>query len=157
MYLQCGYIMDVQRGHCWRCEKALPDPSVHCNDCPLAVYCSTTCQDRDKVRHGAVECQVFGPKCNNCGNKATREVIIIIFIINTTVEQNSNQANLLLFTAFAESIKPFWTYCHLSIQGHQKQSYQLNMYHWCVLKFQFNIILAHADKISKHQELSFIT
>ncbi|XP_071800599.1 uncharacterized protein [Asterias amurensis] len=61
--------MDVQRGHCWRCEKALPDPSVHCNDCPLAVYCTASCKVRDRVRHKAVECQIFGPKCNTCGNK----------------------------------------------------------------------------------------
>ncbi|XP_033630000.1 uncharacterized protein LOC117292171 [Asterias rubens] len=59
--------MDVKPGHCWRCEKALPDCVVRCDRCNKAVYCSNLCQKRDLVRHGAVECQIFGPKtCTYC-------------------------------------------------------------------------------------------
>ncbi|XP_022092712.1 uncharacterized protein LOC110980389 [Acanthaster planci] len=59
--------MDVKPGHCWRCEKSLPEHAVRCDRCPKAVYCSDPCKKHDCVRHGAVECQVFGPKsCSYC-------------------------------------------------------------------------------------------
>ncbi|XP_071800600.1 uncharacterized protein [Asterias amurensis] len=60
--------MDVQHGHCWRCEKQLPKCSVQCPECPLAKYCTRSCLDRDTARHKSVECQVFGKKkCSECG------------------------------------------------------------------------------------------
>ncbi|XP_038047682.1 uncharacterized protein LOC119721796 [Patiria miniata] len=60
--------MDVQPGHCWCCEKHLPQRTVSCSRCPVAVYCTTSCRDRDKVRHGAVECEIFqAKKCSACG------------------------------------------------------------------------------------------
>ncbi|XP_038066879.1 uncharacterized protein LOC119736924 [Patiria miniata] len=60
--------MDVQPGHCWRCEKILPEHTVPCSRCPMAVYCSTQCRDRDSIRHSAVECEMFGEKqCSACG------------------------------------------------------------------------------------------
>ncbi|XP_022088316.1 uncharacterized protein LOC110978003 [Acanthaster planci] len=59
--------MDVRKGHCWRCEKPLPQKPLKCHGCPLAEYCSTPCKQQDKVRHGSVECEVFGPKrCTHC-------------------------------------------------------------------------------------------
>ncbi|XP_022092711.1 uncharacterized protein LOC110980388 [Acanthaster planci] len=59
--------MDVKPGHCWRCEKLLPEHAVRCDRCPKAMYCSDPCKKRDRVRHGAVECQVFGPQsCSHC-------------------------------------------------------------------------------------------
>ncbi|XP_038047683.1 uncharacterized protein LOC119721797 [Patiria miniata] len=62
--------MDVQPGHCWSCEKRLPQRTVPCDRCPVAVYCTTSCRDRDKVRHGAVECEIFQPKkCSACGKR----------------------------------------------------------------------------------------
>ncbi|XP_033635457.1 uncharacterized protein LOC117296566 isoform X1 [Asterias rubens] len=64
--------MDVPSGQCWRCEKILPDQHVHCGDCPIAQYCTTSCRDRDSIRHTSVECQIFGPKkCSKCGKKGT--------------------------------------------------------------------------------------
>ncbi|XP_038048048.1 uncharacterized protein LOC119722173 [Patiria miniata] len=60
--------MDVQRGHCWRCEKVLPQLTVPCSRCNVAVYCSTPCLDNDTARHSSVECRMFGPRrCGNCG------------------------------------------------------------------------------------------
>ncbi|XP_038054012.1 uncharacterized protein LOC119726427 [Patiria miniata] len=60
--------MDVQPGHCWRCEKILPQRTVPCSRCPMAVYCCTQCRDRDSIRHSAVECEMFGEKkCSACG------------------------------------------------------------------------------------------
>ncbi|XP_038047660.1 uncharacterized protein LOC119721773 [Patiria miniata] len=65
-------IMDVQRGHCWRCEKVLPQLTVPCSRCNMAVYCSTSCLGNDTARHSSVECQMFGPRqCGNCGKTAT--------------------------------------------------------------------------------------
>ncbi|XP_038048055.1 uncharacterized protein LOC119722102 [Patiria miniata] len=63
--------MDVQPGHCWRCERVLPQHSVPCEFCKMAKYCSTPCRNRDKVRHGSVECQLYGLKtCAACGRRA---------------------------------------------------------------------------------------
>ncbi|XP_038048056.1 uncharacterized protein LOC119722103 [Patiria miniata] len=63
--------MDVQPGHCWRCERVLPQHSVPCEFCKIAKYCSTPCRDRDKVRHGSVECQLYRHKtCASCGRTA---------------------------------------------------------------------------------------
>ncbi|XP_038047659.1 uncharacterized protein LOC119721772 [Patiria miniata] len=60
--------MDVQPGHCWFCEKPLPQRTVSCSRCPVAVYCASSCRDRDTVRHGAVECEIFqAKKCSACG------------------------------------------------------------------------------------------
>ncbi|XP_038048054.1 uncharacterized protein LOC119722101 [Patiria miniata] len=65
--------MDVQPGHCWRCEKGLPQHAVPCSRCPVAVYCTTSCRDRDKVRHASIECQLYGPKrCSKCGTMADK-------------------------------------------------------------------------------------
>ncbi|XP_022102257.1 uncharacterized protein LOC110985506 [Acanthaster planci] len=62
--------MDITKGHCWRCEKPLPQHSVKCSGCPLAEYCSRGCLQKDRVRHGSVECQVFGTKrCKQCGKQ----------------------------------------------------------------------------------------
>ncbi|XP_038048046.1 uncharacterized protein LOC119722095 [Patiria miniata] len=62
--------MDVKPGHCWCCEKRLPQRTVPCDRCPVAVYCTTSCRDRDKVRHGAVECEIFqAKKCSACGKR----------------------------------------------------------------------------------------
>ncbi|XP_038048045.1 uncharacterized protein LOC119722094 [Patiria miniata] len=62
--------MDVQPGHCWFCEKRLPQRTLPCDGCPVAVYCTTSCRDRDKVRHGAVECEIFqAKKCSTCGRR----------------------------------------------------------------------------------------
>ncbi|XP_038048044.1 uncharacterized protein LOC119722093 [Patiria miniata] len=62
--------MDVQPGHCWFCEKRLQQRTVPCDGCPVAVYCTTSCRDRDKVRHGAVECEIFqAKKCSTCGKR----------------------------------------------------------------------------------------
>ncbi|XP_038063841.1 uncharacterized protein LOC119734416 [Patiria miniata] len=59
--------MDVKPGNCWRCMKPLPESLVTCGRCPQAKYCSDQCQEQDRVRHGAVECQMFGPKsCSYC-------------------------------------------------------------------------------------------
>ncbi|XP_071807525.1 uncharacterized protein [Asterias amurensis] len=59
--------MDVIEGHCFRCEKILPSECVKCTGCPVAEYCSKRCLQQDKVRHGSVECLVFGPKqCERC-------------------------------------------------------------------------------------------
>ncbi|XP_038063849.1 uncharacterized protein LOC119734421 [Patiria miniata] len=59
--------MDVKPGNCWRCMKPLPEGPVTCGRCPQAKYCSDQCQRQDRVRHGAVECQMFGPKsCSYC-------------------------------------------------------------------------------------------
>ncbi|XP_033635672.1 uncharacterized protein LOC117296738 [Asterias rubens] len=67
--------MDVKRGHCWRCEKLLPKHLVCCNLCSMAEYCSTLCQDTDRIRHTSVECLMFGPKiCNNCGYKGNTKL-----------------------------------------------------------------------------------
>ncbi|XP_038048053.1 uncharacterized protein LOC119722100 [Patiria miniata] len=64
-------IMDVQRGHCWRCEKVLPQLTVPCSRCNIAVYCSTPCLGNDTARHSSVECQMFGPqRCGNCEKTA---------------------------------------------------------------------------------------
>ncbi|XP_038047619.1 uncharacterized protein LOC119721694 [Patiria miniata] len=60
--------MDVRKGHCWRCEKPLPKHPTKCRGCPQAEYCSSGCQGKDQVRHGSVECKLFGPKpCSHCG------------------------------------------------------------------------------------------
>ncbi|XP_038053985.1 uncharacterized protein LOC119726400 [Patiria miniata] len=60
--------MDVQPGHCWCCENILPEHTVPCDRCPMAVYCCTQCRDRDNFRHSAVECEMFGEKkCSACG------------------------------------------------------------------------------------------
>ncbi|XP_038057360.1 uncharacterized protein LOC119728966 [Patiria miniata] len=62
--------MDVKRGHCWRCERQLPEDLVRCSQCPQAEYCSRGCLQEDRVRHGSVECQNFGPKrCSQCGKQ----------------------------------------------------------------------------------------
>ncbi|XP_038066904.1 uncharacterized protein LOC119736939 [Patiria miniata] len=60
--------MDVQPGHCWRCEeKILPEHTVPCSRCPMAVYCSTLCRDKDSIRHSAMECEIYGDKkCSAC-------------------------------------------------------------------------------------------
>ncbi|XP_038066350.1 uncharacterized protein LOC119736402 [Patiria miniata] len=60
--------MDVQPGHCWRCEeKILPEHTVPCSRCPMAVYCSTQCQVKDSNRHSTVECEMFEEKiCSTC-------------------------------------------------------------------------------------------
>ena len=71
--------MDVQRGHCWRCEKVLPEHLVHCDNCPMAEYCTTSCRDTDRARHSSVECQVFGPKtCNTCGKTGDMKEVIVV-------------------------------------------------------------------------------
>ncbi|XP_033646966.1 uncharacterized protein LOC117306594 [Asterias rubens] len=63
--------MDVQRGHCWRCEVQL-EQTIHCPDCKMAEYCSTTCEHRDRVRHRSRECPLFGTRsCNKCNKKGT--------------------------------------------------------------------------------------
>ncbi|XP_038048058.1 uncharacterized protein LOC119722105 [Patiria miniata] len=63
--------MDVQPGHCWRCEGVLPQHSVPCEFCKIAKYCSTPCRNRDKARHQSVECQLYGLKtCASCGRRA---------------------------------------------------------------------------------------
>ena len=68
--------MDVKRGHCWRCEKLLPNHLVCCIHCSMAEYCSTLCQDTDRIRHTSVECLMFGPKiCNNCGYKGNTKLV----------------------------------------------------------------------------------
>ncbi|XP_071801209.1 uncharacterized protein [Asterias amurensis] len=63
--------MDVQRGHCWRCEVQL-EQTIHCPDCKMAEYCSSTCEHRDRVRHRSRECPLFGTRsCNKCNKKGT--------------------------------------------------------------------------------------
>ncbi|XP_038047661.1 uncharacterized protein LOC119721775 [Patiria miniata] len=63
--------MDVQPGRCWRCERVLPQHSVPCEFCRIAKYCSTPCRNKDKVRHGSVECHLYGDnKCDTCGRTA---------------------------------------------------------------------------------------
>ncbi|XP_022089909.1 uncharacterized protein LOC110978891 isoform X2 [Acanthaster planci] len=63
--------MDVQRGHCWRCEKVLPQQILACHRCNMAVYCSKACRRRDEARHSSVECQMFSPRqCENCAKTA---------------------------------------------------------------------------------------
>ncbi|XP_071801196.1 uncharacterized protein [Asterias amurensis] len=63
--------MDVQRGHCWRCEVQL-EQTIHCPDCKMAEYCSSTCEHRDRVRHRSRECPLFGTRsCNKCKKKGT--------------------------------------------------------------------------------------
>ncbi|XP_022107997.1 uncharacterized protein LOC110988607 isoform X2 [Acanthaster planci] len=62
--------MDVKTGHCWRCAKPLPQQAVKCSMCPLAEYCSRDCLQQDRVRHGSVDCRVFGTKrCKQCGKQ----------------------------------------------------------------------------------------
>ncbi|XP_038047658.1 uncharacterized protein LOC119721771 [Patiria miniata] len=62
--------MDVQPGHCWCCEKPHPQTTVPCDGCPVAVYCTTSCRDRDKVRHSTLECEIFqANKCSACGKR----------------------------------------------------------------------------------------
>ncbi|XP_033646970.1 uncharacterized protein LOC117306596 isoform X1 [Asterias rubens] len=63
--------MDVQRGHCWRCKVKL-EQTIHCPDCKMAEYCSSTCENRDRVRHRSRECPLFGTRsCNKCNKKGT--------------------------------------------------------------------------------------
>ncbi|XP_033635466.1 uncharacterized protein LOC117296567 isoform X4 [Asterias rubens] len=63
--------MDVQRGHCWRCEVQL-EQTIHCPDCKMAEYCSSTCEHRDRVRHRSRECPLFGTRsCKKCKKKGT--------------------------------------------------------------------------------------
>ncbi|XP_033635916.1 uncharacterized protein LOC117296920 [Asterias rubens] len=61
--------MDIPRGRCWRCEEKLPSGRVmYCDYCPQPVYCDAACRERDRIRHRAVECEVFGTKkCSECG------------------------------------------------------------------------------------------
>ncbi|XP_071801505.1 uncharacterized protein [Asterias amurensis] len=63
--------MDVQRGHCWRCEVQL-EQTINCPDCKMAEYCSSTCEHRDRVRHRSRECPLFGTRsCNKCNKEGT--------------------------------------------------------------------------------------
>ncbi|XP_071801502.1 uncharacterized protein [Asterias amurensis] len=63
--------MDVQCGHCWRCEDQL-EQTIHCPDCKMAEYCSSTCEERDRARHRSRECPLFGTRsCNKCNKKGT--------------------------------------------------------------------------------------
>ncbi|XP_033646967.1 uncharacterized protein LOC117306595 [Asterias rubens] len=63
--------MDVQRGHCWRCEDQL-EQTIQCPDCKMAEYCSSTCEHRDRVRHRSRECPLFGTRsCKKCKKKGT--------------------------------------------------------------------------------------
>ncbi|XP_072038667.1 uncharacterized protein [Amphiura filiformis] len=62
--------MDVQRGHCWRCEKLIDGSHVYCKYCWIAVYCSQVCSVSDVFRHSVPECEEWGHKqCSNsqCG------------------------------------------------------------------------------------------
>ncbi|XP_038048057.1 uncharacterized protein LOC119722104 [Patiria miniata] len=71
----CQRTMDVQPGHCWRCERVLPQHSVPCKFCRMAKYCSTPCRNRDKARHRSVECKLYADKpCTTCSRIVPKDV-----------------------------------------------------------------------------------
>ena len=71
--------MDVQRGHCWRCEVQL-EQTIHCPDCKMAEYCSSICEHRNRVRHRSRECPLFGTRsCNTCNKKGTMKEVCCEF------------------------------------------------------------------------------
>ncbi len=73
--------MDVPRGHCWCCEVPLEQTS-HCPDCKMAVYCSTTCEHRDRARHVARECPLFGTRfCSKCDTKNKMRAVCLLLSI----------------------------------------------------------------------------
>ncbi|XP_072025642.1 LOW QUALITY PROTEIN: uncharacterized protein [Amphiura filiformis] len=79
--------MDVQRGHCWRCEKRIDGSPVYCKYCWIAVYCSQVCCVSDVFRHSVPECEEWGHKqCSNlqCGEiRPARKFLECSGCINT--------------------------------------------------------------------------
>ncbi|XP_019647768.1 PREDICTED: uncharacterized protein LOC109488060 [Branchiostoma belcheri] len=55
--------MDSRFGACWRCGRP---GGTKCAACELALYCSSACQERDKIRHEV--------ECTNCAIKHTCSV-----------------------------------------------------------------------------------